>query len=193
MKLLSFSLFLVLTTLASHAFAQTSTHTHDAVAPASAADAQKAFDRLKTLAGSWVGRVTTTPQAPGADGQFVQFSLRVTSRGHALVHEMSVSGLPDHPLTVFYLDADSLTLTHYCDAGNRPRMTGRISPDGRTLEFDFLDLSGGDQRGHMHRAVFTFIDDNRHIEEWTYMAPGNTPMRARFDLQRTNFEGAGAR
>ncbi len=150
-------------------------------------DAEKAFDRLKTLAGSWAGQLKTSPNVPGMEGKFVQFSLRVTSKGNALMHEMSVSGLPDHPVTMFYVDENRLMLTHYCDAGNRPRMTGKISPDGKTLEFDFLDLSGGNQKGHMHHAVFTFIDENHHTEDWTYMAPGDNPVRAHFDLQRTNF------
>ena len=91
-------------------------------------------------------------------GKLAQFELRVTSRGHAFVHELSVSGIPDHPVTLFYLDGDRLLLTHYCDAGNRPRMVAKASTDGKTLEFDFLDVSGGNQKGHMHHALFTFID-----------------------------------
>ncbi len=150
-------------------------------------DAQKAFDKLKTLAGSWVGPLTTFPEEPSVARSFAEFSLRVTSRGNAVVHEMSVSPLPDHPVTLFYLDEDRLLLTHYCDAGNRPRMAGKVSPDGKTLEFDFLDLSGGNQKGHMDRVVFTFIDQNHHTEDWTYMMPGDKPVRAHFDLQRTNF------
>jgi phage tail protein X len=60
----------------------------------------------------------------------------------------------------------------------------RKSEDGKTLEFDFVDLSGGTQYGHMHHAVFTFIDANHHIEDWTYMMPGDKPMHAHMDLQR---------
>src|SRR5437867_1532646 len=71
-----------------------------------------------------------------------------------------------------------------CDAGNRPRMVARTSPDGKTVEFDFVDISGGTQRGHMHHAVFTVIDANHHTEDWTYMMPGDKPMHAHFDLQR---------
>jgi hypothetical protein len=161
---------------------------HKAVGDVAQSDSQKAFDQLKMLAGSWVGQLTTDPQTPQADGKFVQFSLRVTSLGNALVHEMSISGRPDHPVTMFYRDDDRLLLTHYCDAGNRPRMVAKASPDGKTLEFDFLDLAGGNKHGHMHHAVFTFIDQNHHTEDWTYMMPGDQSVRAHFDLQRTNVE-----
>ena len=192
MKLSRYPLFILLLSVTSQAFAQTGTHAHEPAGQPVTADAQKAFAKLKTLAGSWAGQLTSTPQVPDVEGKFVQFSLQVTSRGNALVHELSVAGLPDHPVTMFYLDADRLTLTHYCDAGNRPRMVGKLSPDGKTLEFEFLDLSGGNEYGHMHRAAFTFIDDNHHTEDWTYMGPGDKPVRAHFDLQRTNFEGPSA-
>lgn len=156
------------------------------------ADAQEAFDSLKSLAGSWVGRLTVTPESPEFAGRLAQISMRVTSLGNALAHEMSVSGIPDHPLTVFYLDADNLSLTHYCDAGNRPHMVGTVSPDGKTVEFDLVDLSGSDAHGHMHHVVFTFIDKDHHTEDWTYMMPGDKPVLAHFDLQRTHAVGNAA-
>jgi hypothetical protein len=149
--------------------------------------AQKSFDKLKTLAGTWKGSLTVDPPQPSMpDLGWVSF--RVTSRGNALVHEMKQPGTPDDPnkddpITMLYLDGDRLVLTHYCDAGNRPRMAGKMSADGKTVEFDFLDVAGGTQYGHMHHAVFTFVDDNHHIEDWTYMA-GEQPIHARFDLQR---------
>ena len=155
-------------------------------------DAQKSLDKLKTLAGTWEGRVTTNPpQAEMGDGALTQISLRVTSRGNALVHEMKAVGTPDdptrydHPVTMLYLDNDRLLLTHYCDAGNRPRMVARISPDGNTVEFDFLDVAGGMQYGHMHHVVFTVIDANHHTEDWTFIMPGDKPVNAHFDLTRT--------
>ncbi len=192
MKSRHITLLILLALLPASAVAQSAVHQHESAAPAVASDAQAAFRTLKTLAGSWAGQLTTTPKAPSVDGTFAQFSLRVASRGNSLVHEMSVGGLPDHPVTMFYLDGDRLTLTHYCDAGNRPRMVGRVSPDGKTLEFDFVDLAGGNETGHMHHAVFTLIDDNHHTEEWTYMMPGDKPVRAHFDLRRTNFAGPSA-
>ena len=177
MKSLRFLLSVALMSLSTVAFAQS--------------DGQKSFDKLKTLAGSWEGHVTVVPPQPEmADGMLTQVSLRVTSRGNALVHEMKEAGTPDdparydHPVTMLYLDGDRLLLTHYCDAGNRPRMTGKVSADGKTVEFDFLDVAGGTQYGHMHHAVFTVIDANHHTEDWTYMMPGDKPVRAHMDLQR---------
>jgi hypothetical protein len=178
MKSLRYVLFLLLLTLSATAFAQT--------------DAQKSFDNLKALAGAWQGHVTTVPKMGDMGGDaLMQVTLRVTSRGNALVHEMKDASAPDdparydHPLTMLYLDGDKLLLTHYCDAGNRPRMVARASADGKTVEFDFLDVSGSTDKGHMQHAVFTIIDANHHTEDWTYLMPGDKPIRAHMDLQRT--------
>jgi len=148
-------------------------------------DAQKSFDKLKTLAGSWEGHVTTIPPQADIEGKLTHATLRVTSMGNAIMHEMTGAGRPDDPITMLYLDGDRLLLTHYCDAGNRPRMVGKISPDGKTVEFDFLDVAGGTQYGHMDHAVFTVIDENHHVEDWTYMEPGDKPVHAHIDLQRS--------
>ena len=151
--------------------------------------AQQSFDKLKTLAGTWKGALTTDPAQPDLPS-VGWVSLRVTSRGNAIVHEMKQPGTPDDPakkddpITMLYLDGDRLLLTHYCDAGNRPRMVARNAPDGKTVEFDFVDVAGGTQYGHMHHAVFTILDANHHIEDWTYMMPGDKPVHARFDLTR---------
>jgi phage tail protein X len=155
-------------------------------------DAQKSFDQMKTLAGNWEGPVTIVPpQHDMSTDKPIHVLLRTTSRGNALMHEMQEAGTPedptryDHPVTMFYLDGDRLLLTHYCDAGNRPRMTAKSSTDGKTIEFDFLDVAGTTQYGHMQHAVFTVIDANHHTEDWTYMMPGDKPVHAHMDLQRT--------
>jgi hypothetical protein len=162
----------------------------DAAAPRS--DAQKSFDTLKTLAGNWEGPVVFDPATTEmSTDKPVHVTMRITSRGNALVHEMQEAGTPldatkyDHPMTMLYLDGDHLTLVHYCDAGNRPRMVARVSADGKKVEFDFADLSGSNEQGHMYHSVFTIIDADHHTEDWTYMMPGDKPMHARLDLQRT--------
>src|SRR5215471_9094116 len=111
---------------------------------AAPSDAQKSFTQLKALAGTWKGPVTATPPQQDWGNKPVWISLRVTSRGNALVHEMKEPGTPDDPnhddpITMLYVDGDRLYLTHYCDAGNRPRMVAKTSADGKTLEFDVVD------------------------------------------------------
>jgi len=190
MKTLRFVLPVVLMSFATAAFAQHDAHkaTDDQVATP---EAQKSFDAMKGLAGNWEGPATLDPPQPEmSDGKPLHITMRVTSRGNALVHEMQEAGTPldatkyDHPVTMFYVDSGRLTLIHYCDAGNRPRMVARTSADGKRVEFDFLDLAGGTEYGHMHHAVFTFIDANHHIEDWTYMMPGDKPVHAHFELKR---------
>src|SRR6266550_3182643 len=190
MKSLRFMLSVVLISLSTVAFAQSDAQ--KSVVAQSDTHAYKAVDTMKTLAGIWTAKLTLDPPLPDINDKDMpgQVSMRVTSRGNALVHEMYAVGVPDdptrydHPVTMLYLDGNRLTLVHYCDAGNRPRMVARTSPDGKTVEFDFVDISGGTQRGHMHHAVFTVIDANHHTEDWTYMMPGDKPMHAHFDLQR---------
>jgi hypothetical protein len=148
-------------------------------------ESTKPFDKLKTLAGSWEGPATAIPALPEYQAKSVQVSFRVTSMGNALMHEITLPGRPEDPITMLYLDGDRLLLTHYCDAGNRPRMTGKISADGKTVDFDFLDVAGNMQHGHMHRATFTLVDANHHTEDWTFMLPGEKPIRAHLELQRT--------
>jgi hypothetical protein len=155
-------------------------------------DAEKSFTLMKSLAGRWEGAITVNPPDPKIDGTPGEITLRVTSRGNAIVHEMQEAGKPldptkyDHPVTMFYVDQGQLTLIHYCDAGNRPRMVARASADGKTVEFDFTDLSGGNDYGHMYHAVFTILDANHHIEDWTYMMPGDKPLHAHMDLKRAS-------
>jgi len=193
-------LSLILLTLTTAVLAQQNAHKHPTDTPKVETDAQKSFAALKSLAGAWEGKVSLDTDAFGKpDDDTMKVNLRVTSRGNALVHEMGEMDPAadptkhDHPVTMFYLDGDKLTLVHYCDAGNRPRMTARASADGKTFEFDFFDLSGSNSHGHMQHAVFTIIDANHHVEEWTYMMPGDKLVHARTELHRVSQQQASAR
>jgi len=137
--------------------------------------AQKSFDQLKTLSGSWEGKAS--------DGKPVQVSFRDTANGSALMSEIS-----NHAdmISMFHLDGpDRLMLTHYCSAGNQPRLTASASPDGKTISFDYLDATNlaTPDAGHMQRVVFTIVDANHHIEDWRFSDHGKE-IKQVFDLQR---------
>jgi len=163
MKMRRLTLTLALLLLSTAAFAQSA--------------AQKSFEQLKALAGSWEGTF---------EGQPLHVTLRVTSRGNALMHEMTGPG-PDDPITMFHLDGERLLLTHYCDAGNQPRMAATISPDGKTIVFDFFEATNllGSQHGHMQRVTFSFIDADHHTEKWEFAMADGKQMGGVLDLKRT--------
>lgn len=138
--------------------------------------------------------MTTTPAEPGKNGARIVLSLRIASSGHTLVHEghaadydpMKNPGQKDNPFTMIVIDGDRLLLTHFCDADNRPRMIGRLLPDGKAIDFEFLDVSGNLQYGHMEHVKFTVVDSDHHTEDWTWATPENKLTVAHFDVQRTH-------
>jgi hypothetical protein len=144
-------------------------------------DAQISFSALRSLVGRWTGPVTTDPPNPEINGS-IQVTMREASRGNVLMHEIAPGGVPEP--TMFYLEGDRLTLVHYCEAGNRPRMVARKSPDHKTVEFDFLDISGVTKPAYLQHFVFTFIDADHHIEDWTFALPDDKLLHAHFDLKR---------
>jgi hypothetical protein len=184
MKSLALILFVVLMSFSTAAFAQPDAQ------PAALAlsEAQESFAAVKALAGEWEG-VVAIAEMPEITPR-MHVSIRVTSRGNVVVHEFQEAGTLldatkfDHPVTMFYVDEGELNLVHYCDAGNRPRMIGTRSEDGKTFDFELQEV-GGDPTYHMHHIVFKIIDADHHVEEFTFMM-GDKPMHARFELTRTD-------
>jgi hypothetical protein len=64
-------------------------------------------------------------------------------------------------------------------------MLASVSPDGKVLTFTYLDATNlaTPDAGHMQRMVLTLVDDNHHIEEWTFNDHGKE-MKKVFDLRR---------
>ena len=174
MKLLRFLLSILMLTACAVAYAQSSDK------PVAISEAQKAFDLMKTLAGNWQGPVTTDNPAWSTDKP-MSLSVRIASHGNALVRELN-TGTPE--VTVFYVDGDRLTLIHYCDYGNRPHMVAQPSSNGKAVEFDLVDFSGSNEIGHVSHALFTIVDADHHLEDWTFMLPGDKPVHAHIDFKR---------
>jgi hypothetical protein len=88
---------------------------------------------------------------------------------------MAESIMGDEAMTsLFYVDGDRLLMTHFCPSNNQPRMKATISPDGKTVSFDFLDATNlaPAQTGHIHRAVYVFLDPEHYREDWTWKRDG---------------------
>jgi hypothetical protein len=127
-------------------------------------DAQKVFDRFKAMTGTWEGKTVK--------GDPVVDTYNITAGGTAVMGENKMG--KEDMLSLFYVDGDHLMMTHFCPSGNQPRMRATISPDLKTVSFEFLDATNlpDPQAGHMHRAIYVFSDDNHYSEEWTWMEAG---------------------
>jgi hypothetical protein len=127
-----------------------------------------AWDKLKTLVGEWKGAHS------GADGSGeVRLSYRLVSGGTGLMESMN-SGHDENMVTVYSVDGNRILATHYCSAGNQPRMAAAgLSADGKTLTFRFVDATNvGPDSMVMNGLVVTFEGPDRLTQSWTSHANG---------------------
>lgn len=127
-------------------------------------DAQKVLDRFKGMVGAWEGK---SPK-----GQTSEVKYQLVAGGTAVMGESHMIG--DDMTSMFYVDGERLMMTHFCPSGNQPRMQATISPDLKTVSFEFVDATNlaGPQAGHMHKAVYLFSDAEHYSEEWTWKQEG---------------------
>jgi len=137
--------------------------------------AQKVLDRFKSMVGAWTGK------SPTGDANEVTYQLM--AGGTAVMGEIHNSS--GDITSLFYVDGDRLLMTHFCPAGNQPRMTATISPDLKMVSFDFLDATNlpTPTTGHMHRAVYLFSDEDHYSEEWTWKQEGKQA-KFHYEMQR---------
>jgi len=150
-----------------------------AMAGAPSAETKAAFERLKGLSGAW----TVTAGSEGAVGSEVTY--KVTGNGSAVVETLFAGG-PHEMVTVYHLDGDDLVLTHYCAAGNQPRMKAARGGDPNTLAFQFDGGTNFDPKKdmHMHEAVIKFVGPDQVHSEWQSYTGTTKGERATFDMKR---------
>jgi hypothetical protein len=88
-----------------------------------------AFERLKGLLGTWEATEKGTSR---------KFTAEYTVTGGGSVVMEVLSGMT----TAYHLDKGTLVLTHYCGAGNQPRMRVKtIENGGRHIAFEMYDIT----------------------------------------------------
>jgi hypothetical protein len=152
-------------------------------AASDAPDGAAAFERLKGLVGVW--EVTE----PAGKKATVRYEL--TSSGSALLEHYTDGsmGAGNEMITMYHLDSGRLLLTHYCMAGNQPRMLlKRFDPATGELDFDFLDATGlkDESEGHMRRARFRVADPNRYESRWEFVENGKITFDEKQELTRVS-------
>jgi len=131
--------------------------------------AKATFERLKEFEGHWVGQSTK--------GWTDTLTYKTVAGGSVVVEE-SFGAHPNETMySMFSLDVDRLIMTHYCVAGNQPRLVATEfseTDSGQVVVFTFLDITGASSRdkGHMDKCRLTFVDDDHTKIQWTWYQDG---------------------
>lgn len=135
------------------------------------------FEKMKTLVGDW----TAVGDAEGHDAK-VQVSYALTSAGSAVMETLQTSH--GAMVTIYHPDGESVMMTHYCAAGNQPRMRAKGNGE-KELAFSFVDATNlpSSEATHMHDLKITFDDADHITQEWMTSSGGKkTPLV--FKLER---------
>ena len=143
-------------------------------------DTQLAFERLKTMAGTY------DVEFPDVTDHSKVIWDNV-SGGHAIVETLNV-GTPDEMVSLYYLDGEDLAMTHYCGIGNRPLMRldrARSTRDEYFFEFDRA-TTGIDPAtdAHIHAAHFKFLAADAVDVEWSFWDKGAEQHQKLFELRK---------
>lgn len=137
-------------------------------------EAKAGFANIQKLAGNWEGT---------AFGMKATAVFAGSSAGSTVREIMAPGG--EHEMTnMYHLDGDQIVVTHYCGAGNQPRMVSTMITPGRIV-FELDDISNytGGPHGYMGRLELEFVNKDHVIQHWTNFDSPETGT-AVFDLKR---------
>lgn len=137
------------------------------------------FERMKKLEGDWRGKSTK--------GWEDVSRVKVIAKGSAILFDSFDAHPNETMLTLVHWDLDRLLLTHYCVAGNQPRLEATsFEDDGRKVTFAFVDATNLPSRnkGHMDKLVMRFIDDSHYTSQWTWYQDGKESWMEEIHRQR---------
>jgi hypothetical protein len=159
-----------------------------AVAPGpttAAPEATAAFERLKTLAGAWRGSLEWTGARSGSEPISARYYL--TGNGSAVVEDLESDGTVTMT-SVYHLDGPDLRLTHYCGAGNQPRLrSSHLDTGAGHFRFSFVDVTNlkTPASGHVHGVELTLHGGDQITLTFTFVAGGRESYE-RIELSRVD-------
>ena len=172
---------LVLTLCGGPAAAGETDATTDAATPATV----DVMAKLSALEGDWV-----LLDENGEETDVIASTFRITAAGSTLMEVM----FPDDPngnemLNTYHADGDRVLMTHYCAAGNQPRMEVRATDDANRLALYFESITNlvpSEEGHHMGQAEYIFHGDDRLTTHWQSVIDGKLSEedKATFELKR---------
>ena len=138
-----------------------------------------AFEKMKSLVGTWQGK--------DGEGKPVTISYKIVSAGTTLMETLDMAENKEAMITMYHPNGDKVMMTHYCSMGNQPRMrTSGLSKDGQKISFKLIDVTNlaDKKENYMHGLTFTFKDANHFSQEWTMLMEGKTEHPSVFEFER---------
>ena len=124
------------------------------------------FEKLKSLVGEWT--------AKNDDGRSVKLSYMLESGDTAVMERLEPQNEPTM-ISIYHLDGERLMMTHYCSAGNQPRMVAEVPPgEIRLLTFRFTGATNlkSPAEGHMRHLSLEFRDKDHITQTWIWREKG---------------------
>ncbi len=140
-------------------------------------DHAAAFERLKELAGKWSGA-----KEGGGD---VSLTYALVSDGTTLMETLEEGA--HSMVTMYHMDGDRLMLTHYCAAGNQPRMVA-MEVTGGSITFQLKDVTNlsSPGAGHMGQLVMKLPEGKDGLTaQWTWRQSGQEDHNMVFKAARS--------
>lgn len=133
------------------------------------------LEAVRSLEGRWIS------ETPWGDSEH---TFTVTSAG-TVVRELMAPGQEHEMTNMYHLDGNSLVMTHYCGAGNQPRMRATELVDG-TLVFgsdSVTDLKDPDEH-YMGAMILKFVSEDVVEQHWQSIDGGVASEMGVFTLRR---------
>jgi hypothetical protein len=115
-------------------------------------DSDAVFDVFKSLKGRW---------AIQSDGKTIAtvMTYDVGSKDSIVTEQFGKE------LTVIHRDGQDLQMTHFCNAGNQPRLRLKKSRSPRLFEFEMFDITNlrKSDEAHVQKIIYQVVDD-KHME-----------------------------
>jgi len=139
-------------------------------ASTSAADA--AFDAFKGLQGAWAIQSNGKPLT-------IEMTYDVGSKESIITEHFGKE------LSVFYRDGKDFLMTHFCNAGNQPRLRLKASSPLGRYEFEMFDITNlpNPSTAHVQRIIYTIADD-KHLELEIVWKNAETESSEKYTLTR---------
>jgi len=155
-------------------------------------DAKAAFKRIKTLAGTWKSQISGEHQADKTKEEEdhhkgeATVTYKLTGGGSALI-ETQFPGEAHEMVSVYHLDGDDLRMTHYCAAGNQPRVKldrAHSTPEHLIFVFDGGTNLDPQKDMHIHGVKITFHKNGKVDSAWEGYQGGKSAGTTTFALSR---------